>query len=155
MTLANRFPENPILRPRDVRPSREDFVVECLLNPGAFEYDGRIGLLLRVTERPKQEKDWISTPVIDADSPDGVRIVRFRRDDPDLNLADPRVIKHRGQTYLTTLSHLRLAWSHDGRRFEVDSAPTLIGEPVQESFGIEDCRVTRIDQSYCLTYTAV
>lgn len=62
--LARRFSANPLLRPRDVRPSRPDMEVACLLNPGAFRHDGRIGLLLRVAERPVQESGWVATPVL-------------------------------------------------------------------------------------------
>jgi predicted GH43/DUF377 family glycosyl hydrolase len=90
--LAKRFAANPILSPRDVKPSRPDMVVECLLNPGAFRFKGRTGLLLRVAERPKQEPGWLSFPIVDPDSPGGVKILQFRTDDPLLDLSDPRVI---------------------------------------------------------------
>lgn len=152
--LARRFPHNPILRPSDVTPSRADMEVTCLLNPGAFEYEGRIGLLVRVAERPLQEAGWVSTPIIDADEPGGVRIVRFPIGDCD-DVSDARVFTHQRKAYLTTLSHLRLAWSDDGENFTVDPQPTLIGAGPFETFGIEDARVTNLDGVYHLTYTAV
>jgi len=153
MERCERFKNNPILRPSDVRPTRDDFIVECLLNPGAFEYKGRFGLLLRVAECPVIEKGWVSTPIID---PDGsTRVFRVKSDDPELIKTDPRVFKHRGQAYLTTLSHLRLAWSDDGVNFAVEPEPTLTGEPRLENYGMEDCRVTQIGSEYHLTYTAV
>ena len=34
--LAERFPQNPILGPRDIAPSLPDLKIECLLNPGCF-----------------------------------------------------------------------------------------------------------------------
>lgn len=153
--LAHRFIDNPVIIPADVKASRPEFVVECLLNPGAFMYGGRVGLLLRVCERPAQEKGWISFPVLDPDAEGGTRIFRFRTDDPKLIASDPRVIIYDGETCLTTLSHLRLAWSDDGHRFQVEPAPTLAGEGLLESFGIEDCRVTFVDGQYVLTYSAV
>jgi beta-1,2-mannobiose phosphorylase / 1,2-beta-oligomannan phosphorylase len=153
--IFRRFKENPLLRPRDVSPSRGDFVVECLLNPGAFEYRGRIGLLLRVAERPAQEEGWLSVPIINADREGGIEILRVRTDDPEVEYNDPRVFRYRGKAYLTTLSHLRLAWSDDGVSFTADAAPTLIGVGGLETFGIEDVRVTEIDGAYYLTYTAV
>ena len=52
--LAQRFGENPILRPGDLRPSVEGMEVTCLLNPGVFQYHGRTWLLVRVAERPMQ-----------------------------------------------------------------------------------------------------
>ena len=36
----------------DVPLGRRDVVVQGVLSPGAFRYQGRIGLLLRVAERP-------------------------------------------------------------------------------------------------------
>ena len=64
-TLASRFPDNPLLTPDQVRPSRGDMEVECILNPGAFKYAGKTWLLVRVAERPTQEKGWISFPVME------------------------------------------------------------------------------------------
>lgn len=153
--IAQRFESNPILRPSDVRPSREGLIVECLLNPGAFRYKGRIGLLLRVAERPAQQEGMVSTPVIDPIEPSGIAILEFKKDDPDLVFTDPRAFSHKGKSYLTTLSHLRLAWSDDGIHFTVDDAPALIGYGELESFGIEDARVVEIDNVYYITYTQV
>jgi predicted GH43/DUF377 family glycosyl hydrolase len=153
--LAERFPENPLLRPEDVRPSIEGLRVECVLNPGAFRHQERTGLLLRVAERPAPRDGFVSTPVLDPCAENGVRVLEFRTDDPDLSRLDPRVFQYRGKTYLTTLSHLRLAWSADGVRFIVDEEPALIGEGRMETFGLEDCRVARIDGTYCLTFTVV
>lgn len=152
---ARRFAENPILRPCDCPPSRADMQVECLLNPGAFRLGARTGLLLRVAERPRQEPGWVSTPLLDPASDGGIRILRIRADDPELQASDPRVFRYKGRGYLTTLSHLRLAWSDDGRRFVVDPKPTLLGQGLHENFGMEDCRVEFIEGRYWLTYTAV
>jgi predicted GH43/DUF377 family glycosyl hydrolase len=153
--LAQRFEQNPILRPTDVVPSREGLEVECLLNPGVFRFGGRTGLLLRVAERPLQEEGWVSTPVIDPDQPSGITILKVKKDDPDLHYPDPRLFQYQGKTYLSTLSHLRLAWSDDGVTFTVDETPTLMGQGELESFGIEDSRVTEIGGTYYLTYSAV
>jgi predicted GH43/DUF377 family glycosyl hydrolase len=154
--LATRFAANPILRPANVIPSVPDMRVECLLNPGAFRYRGRTGLLLRVAERPPQSATAVSTPVLDPAAPGGLRIVSVRRDDPELKVSDPRLFTWKNQEYLTTLSHLRLAWSDDGERFTADPAPTLVGVGELEAFGVEDCRVSTLaDGRFLLTYTAV
>ncbi len=153
--LAQRFSSNPLVCAADVPPSRPDLIVESVLNPGAFRFRGRIGLLLRVAERPRQEPGWISTPVLDPAAESGCRIVQIRRDDPQVKMTDPRLFHYRGQVYLTTLSHLRLAWSDDGERFTVDDQPTLRGDGPQENFGIEDCRVSEMEGRYWLTYSAV
>jgi beta-1,2-mannobiose phosphorylase / 1,2-beta-oligomannan phosphorylase len=152
-----RFPENPLIVPADIIPSHPGLSVECVFNPGAFRYRGRIGLLLRVAERTLPETGWVSTPLLDPRSPSGVTILRIREDDPDLKISgrDARGFNYKGRGYLTTLSHLRLAWSDDGRTFKADPAPTLIGSGTHEDFGIEDCRVELIDGRFHLTYTAV
>lgn len=153
--LARRFPQNPILKPGDVRSSREDLRVECLMNPGAFTFGGRTGLLLRVAEGAVQERGWVSAPVLDPAVEGGIRVLRVRKDDPDLTKAEPRGFEYRGRGYLTTLSHLRLAWSADGVHFVPEDRPLLMGEGPDETFGIEDCRVEFVGGSYRLTYTAV
>jgi predicted GH43/DUF377 family glycosyl hydrolase len=153
--LARRFELNPIIRPVDVPPTREGMVVECVMNPGAFRYKGKIGLLLRVAERPAQSAHAISTPVIDYTDPSGVSILEFLKDDPDLVYGDPRGFHHKGNSYLTTLSHLRLAWSDDGEKFVIEPKPALMGVGDLETFGIEDARVTEIEGEYHITYTQV
>lgn len=152
--LAERFPQNPLLQPTEAVPSLSGLRVECLLNPGAFEFSGKTGLLVRVAERPEQSDSVVSTPVLDPSAERGIRIVSVDRRDPHLVMTDPRLFVWKGQEYLTTLSHLRLAWSPDGENFTLDSEPTLIGVGELEAFGIEDCRVTQIEDRYLLTYTA-
>jgi len=150
--IAKRFPENPILKPEDIRPSMAGMKVECLLNPGVFRFDGRTWLLLRVAERPEQKQGRTSFPILAEEG--GMKILEF--DNALLDLSDPRIIRHAGRDYLTTLSHLRLVSSEDGRRFAEETAyPAIFGRGELESYGIEDCRVTRIGDTYYLTYTAV
>ena len=52
--LAQRQPANPLLSPEQVKPSRPDLMVECLLNPGVFRFENKVWLLVRVAERPVQ-----------------------------------------------------------------------------------------------------
>jgi len=152
--MFTRFAENPILKPSDIIPSRPDMEVALALNPGAFQYKGKTGLLVRVAERPVQEEGWTSTPLLDPASETGIRILRIKKDDPELVGDDPRGFRYQGRDYLTTLSHLRLAWSDDGVHFKIDEKPTLLGEGNYESFGIEDCRVEFVEDRYLLTYSA-
>ena len=118
--IATRFETNPILRPSDVKPSREGLEVECLLNPGVFRWQGKTRLLLRVAERPRQAEGRISTPILDPHAPGGIAIVNYALDDPDLVYKDPRSFQYQGKSYLTTLSHLRLASSEDGVHFQAE-----------------------------------
>lgn len=151
--MATRFTQNPLLSPADLKPSREGLEITCLLNPGAFTFDGKIWLIVRVAERPVQQSGIISFPVLTAT---GLEIVEIEESHPELIATDPRVINYQLSDYLTTLSHLRLLCSDDGINFyEPAGYPQLHGEGEDEIFGIEDCRVAQIDETYYLTYTAV
>lgn len=151
--IAKRFTENPILRPADLLPSHKGLEIACLLNPGVFEYQGKKWLLIRVAERPQQKDGIISFPVLKNRK---IEIIEIAKNDPLLNASDPRVINYKGADYLTTLSHLRLVCSDDGIHFyEPGGYAALHGEGILQGFGIEDCRVSKIDDTYYLTFTAV
>jgi predicted GH43/DUF377 family glycosyl hydrolase len=152
--LAQRFGQNPILRPGDLCPSVEGMEVTCLLNPGVFRYQNKTWLLVRVAERPAQVPGKTSFPIL---SPDGrLEVLEFNSGDSRLDLSDPRVINFDGRDYLTTLSHLRLLASTDGVHFaEPGNCPPLMGTGELETYGIEDCRVAKIGETYCMTYTQV
>ena len=153
MEIAKRNLHNPILVPADIKPSIKGMKIECLLNPGVFRFDNKTWLLLRVAERPEQNENEVSFPVLKDES---IEIMHFKKDDPDLDASDPRIIKYKGKDYLTTLSHLRLVYSDDGIHFnEPHGYAPIFGKGSQESFGIEDCRVTTMEDGYHLSYTKV
>jgi predicted GH43/DUF377 family glycosyl hydrolase len=128
--------------------------VECLLNPGVFKFDNKIWLLLRVAERPVQVAGFVSFPIYNENGE--IEIIHFDKNDPNLDFTDPRIIKHKGKEYLSTLSHLRLVCSDDGKTFyEPEGYPSIFGQDKLESYGIEDCRVTELDGLFNLTYTMV
>jgi beta-1,2-mannobiose phosphorylase / 1,2-beta-oligomannan phosphorylase len=154
MDLATRFPQNPLLRPADLKPGIEGMEITCLLNPGVFRFDGKIWLLLRVAERPKQIEGKISFPVYN--SKGGIEILSFDKNDPDLDASDPRVINYKKKDYLTTLSYLRLVCSEDGISFhEAEGYPPIFGKGELETFGIEDCRVATMTEGFILSFTEV
>ncbi|HYG04184.1 MAG TPA: glycoside hydrolase family 130 protein [Chryseosolibacter sp.] len=154
MDILERFAANPILRPTDLKPSMPGMQIECLLNPGVFEFENKVWLLLRVAENPKQEEGKVSFPIYNESGK--IEIRTFSKNDPDLNFSDPRVISYKGKEYLTTLSHLRLVNSSDGVTFsQPDGYPPIFGEGKYETYGVEDCRVTKLDGKFHLTFTAV
>ena len=152
--IAKRFEQNPLLSPMDLNPSNESMIIECLLNPGVFTFKGKTGLLVRVAERTIQKENLLSVPIYNDFGK--VEIIDFKLDDPKLNASDARVINYDGTDYLTTISHLRIVFSEDGINFEPSEMyPPIFGEGQYESYGIEDCRVSQIDDTYFLTYTMV
>jgi predicted GH43/DUF377 family glycosyl hydrolase len=153
--MAKRFDQNPILSTQHIRPSQPGLEVTCVLNPGVFSFMGKTWMLLRVAERPKQRDGIVSFPVMDAEGL--FNILEFEKDHPDLDLSDARLVKHKNITYLSTISHLRLMCSDNGTHFyEPGHLPSILaGKGSLETFGIEDCRVSLINEEYCLTYTQV
>jgi len=150
-----RAPENPIIGPQDVRPSQEGFEVIGAFNAGVARLDTEIILLLRVAERPiNDDPDVVLTALFD---PQTNRLVTrcFARSDPESDFSDPRLIVRPEGTYLTSISHLRLARSRDGVHFEIDDHPALMATTADETFGVEDPRITRIDDTYYINYVAV
>ena len=154
MDIANRFPQNPLLRPADLKPGIEGMEILCLLNPGVFQFEGKIWLILRVAERPKQIEGKISFPVYNSQGK--IEILSFDINDPDLDASDPRIINYKKKDYLTTLSYLRLVCSDDGIHFsEPVGYPPIFGKGELETYGIEDCRVATMADGYCLSFTEV
>ena len=152
--IAKRFAENPLLSPADLPSSGEGLQITCLLNPGVFKFDGKTWLIVRVAERPAQKENSISFPILTETG--SIKIMEIPKDDPGLKATDARVINYKGVDYLTTLSHLRLLCSDDGMRFyEPEGYPVLTGEGMLQTFGVEDCRVTFIENTYWLSFTAV
>lgn len=152
--IAIRYKLNPLLSPTDIKPSDANMIIECLLNPGVFEFNGKTGLLVRVAERTVQKEGVVSVPIYNDFGK--IEILDFNLKDPKLNASDARVINYDGIDYLTTISHLRLLFSDDGINFEASELyPSLFGEGEYESYGIEDCRVSKIEDTYYLTYTMV
>lgn len=152
--IAKRFAENPLLSPADLLASGKGLQITSILNPGVFQYEGKTWLIVRVAERPEQKENIISFPILTETG--NIKIIEIHKDDPALKATDARVINYKGVDYLTTLSHLRLLCSDDGIHFyEPEGYPSLMGEGILQTFGIEDCRVTFLENKYYLTFTSV
>lgn len=153
--LVQRYAENPIITPEDVKPSRPDLQVWCVFNAGVIRAGKEVLLLLRVAEQARTtDPNVVRVPYLDVATQELV-IKDFRRDDPDIDLSDARWVHTPEQDYLSSISHLRLARSRDGLHFEIDDAPALFPVNVVEMYGIEDARITRIVDMYWINYSAV
>ena len=152
---ARRASSNPILTPAMIRPSRPELEVVGVFNPAAIRHEGEVVLLLRVAEAPREiPAGEIAAPVWDAES-GRLLVKRWRRDAAGVNASDPRMVIADGRSWLTSISHLRVARSADGIVFTVDPAPALSPANVYESFGVEDPRITLLDGTYWINYSAV
>jgi predicted GH43/DUF377 family glycosyl hydrolase len=155
-----RYKENPIITPNHVKPHRGDFEVIGAFNAGIARYKDEIIMLLRVAERPiSDDPKIIKAPIYNSKT--GVlEILDFNIDDPTYDFSDPRVIRKKERMdkfeYLTSLSHLRIARSRDGgHHFTIDEHPFIFPSNDLEVFGIEDPRITQINDTYYIYFTAV
>lgn len=148
-----RLSDQPILKTTDVLPAVEGFSVLGAFNPAACLVGDEVLLLLRVAEAPPARPGQISVPMLTDET--GTPALTVKHFPEPEGPYDPRVVTLDGKTYLTSLSHLRLARSPDGIHFTIDPTPFLFPDRMDESFGIEDARITRLDGRYWITYTAV
>ena len=154
--LVERCDKNPIIRPADVKPSRDDYEVVGAFNPGAAVYQDEIILLLRVAERPKDKApDEQVAPILNPDTGE-IEHFRLKNDDPRItDIPDSRSFYVNDEMMLTSISHLRIARSKDGVHFTIDPMPAVFPEMPYETYGLEDPRITKIDKTYYITYKVV
>jgi predicted GH43/DUF377 family glycosyl hydrolase len=153
MLLKRQF-EKLLLRPEDMEPSREDFEVVGVFNPGAIRVGDEVILLVRVAERPRERRPgftasprWV---------PGAGLTIDWLPDDAIVAL-DPRVVKRKadGLVRLTFISHLRVVRCGDGRSVEEVASVRFLPDTEMEEFGVEDPRITTLGDQHYFTYVAV
>lgn len=144
-----------LLTPKDIKATMAGYQVEGVFNPGVAEINGEVHFLLRVAERPLAKRlGYIPLPRYQAT---GKYVHDWVKED-DVRVLDSRgiLIKKNGHHKLTTISHLRHAISHDGLTIDkIEDSPALSPQDDFEEFGIEDARITQIDDIFYITYVAV
>jgi len=152
--MIRRLFNECLLRPRDIEPSHEAFEVVGVFNPGAVAFGAEVVVMVRVAERPRERREGF-TGLPRHDPRRGLVIDWVR--DGDLEILDPRVVRLRadGGVRLTFVSHLRMFRSADGRAPLRERGPRLLPQNECEEFGVEDPRITRIGETYYITYVAV
>jgi len=144
-----------LLRPADVQPRFERFEVVGTFNPAAIDFDDGVALLVRVAERPSEtRKGYVALPYWNWRQ--GGVAIDWRRED-EVEPIDPRMvrIKSSGQIRLTFLSWLLVAFSRDGLTIDSFGEEAFLPANRYETFGVEDARLTRIDDRFYFTYVAV
>lgn len=164
MINITRCEQNPLISPSDVKPSREDFQVDGVFNCGVTKYKDEVILLCRVAESVKiEDENTIQIPIVsNTNGKDEIEVVKIKKDEnPQYDYSDTRSLWSidakgaRKISYLTSLSHIRLARSKDGINFVIDEKPFIFPNAEEESWGMEDPRVTYIDGEYYINYTSV
>jgi predicted GH43/DUF377 family glycosyl hydrolase len=153
MTLRRRATHR-LLTPRDLPPSRDDFEVVGTFNPGAVLAGDEVVLMVRVAERPREQRPGF-TGLPRWDPSLGVTV--DWTPNHELDPIDPRVVRRRsdGRLRLTFLSHLRVVRCGTGRAVREWTDVALWPETEVEEFGVEDPRITPLDGRYYITYVAV
>ena len=151
---VRRLSTRLLLRPEDVPPSRDDFEVVGVFNPGAVRVGAEVVLLVRVAERPKERRPgYTGLPRFDP----GLGLTVDWTPDAELDPLDPRVVKRKadGLVRLTFISHLRVVRCGAGR--EVREVTDVVFGPQSEveEFGVEDPRITPLNGRFYFTYVAV
>ena len=154
--MIYKHAQNPIINPDDVKPSMDGYRVLGAFNPGAINFKDEILLLLRVAESCEPKKGYVRLPIYKFENGDAhPDILEFSESDPDVILKDTRGVTYKGKEYLTSMSHIRLARSTDGINFTVDNKPFIYPIDESEEYGIEDARITLIDEKFYINYTVV
>lgn len=149
-----RIKKNPIIQISDIKPSAAGMEVIGVFNCGVAEYAGKIVLLLRVAERAISDERFARVPMFDAEK--GEMVIRsFPKSDKDIDFSDVRFVKTKEQLFLTSISHLRLAFSSDGVDFTIEDKPFMAAENEYEEFGVEDPRITELEGWYYINYSAI
>jgi predicted GH43/DUF377 family glycosyl hydrolase len=149
-----RLYERLLLQPGDIQPSRDDFEVVGVFNPGAVKIGGEVVLLVRIAERPREARpgqtalprwnkdgeltiDWVSNELIEP--------------------VDPRVVRRKadGLVRLTFTSHLRVVRCGDGRSVSEITDNRFLPASELEEYGVEDPRITPLYGRFYFTYVAV
>jgi len=143
-----------LISPRDIEPSAPGFEVVSTFNPGAIERaDGGLTLLVRVAQRPVEHRvGWVCSPRFAPG--EGLVVDWFEAD--NVVFQDPRAFefKETGNVRLTFISHLRVFRSGDGRSVEAEDT-TFEPAVEEEEYGVEDARITQLDDTFYFTYVAV
>lgn len=149
-----RSPKNPIISPKDVKPTQPDFEVVCVFNCGVIRYEGEVLLMLRVAERPlPRHENEVRTVYFDHIE-DKITVKSFDKDMPGIGLHDSRYIYTPERIFLSSMSHFRIARSKNGIDFVIDEHACMEPSNVYEMYGIEDPRITKLDDTYYINYSA-
>ena len=147
--------KNPIIKPKDIKPSRPDFEVIGAFNAGVARLNDEIILLVRIAERPINTKSNIYLSPIFNPATNKVTLKEFSIGQEGYDFSDSREIVTPDGRYLTSLSHLRIARSKDGINFDIAEKPSLFPANEYEAYGIEDARIVMIDGIFYISYSAI
>ncbi len=150
---VRRLHNTCLLRPEDIEPSRPDFRVLGVFNPGAVLRGDDVMLMVRVAEAPAEIREGhVALPRWDSEV--GLTVDWLAED--AIEPQDPRALRIKAdrKLRLTTVSHLRVLRCPGGREVAEEVARFLPAHE-HEEYGVEDPRIVAIDERFHFTYVAV
>jgi len=148
--MIKRIRQKLLIKPSDIKSSRDDMEIIGVFNPGAARFKDNIYLLLRVAERPVEKREgYFPSPIVE----NGKMKIKWFKVSKD-GMEDMRCYNLPDKTMrLTSISHLRLA-KLDKSGFniiEIDNNPSVFPEEYYEESGLEDPRITEIEGVFYVT----
>lgn len=145
-----------LLSPADVTPTNSSMKVLGVFNPGVARYKNKVKLLVRVAEQEKKEEPGyvLSLRAPLTGNHEHYVVERFKIKDA----SDQRKpVLEGGIRRLSFISHLEIVTlDESGMNVEsIEKHPDLFPQKSYEEFGLEDPRITLIDETYYITYVGV
>ena len=141
-----------LITPQQLKPSHPDFEILGVFNPAVIKHQHQTIMIVRVAESLKNgDASHVFVPIYRYRK---FSFIKINTSDTNYDFSDRRVIKNHKQNYLTSISHFRVARSHNGIDFTFDDT-FILPDTMYEEYGIEDPRITFIEGRYYITYTAV
>lgn len=151
--------EEILLRPEDIKPSSRKFEVIGALNPGVVRLnDGNIMMYARIIEKLIKNEDdkYVYAPRMAGKNEFKVKIDRFLKDDIE-DKTDLDFVFKDGTKRLTFLSHFRrvLLDKNGFKILSIENKPSFYGISDDGELGVEDPRITKIGDTYVMTYVSL
>ncbi len=148
--------EKLLIQPKDIKPSSAKFEVLSVMNPGATRLPNEnILLYVRVIEKLKkwEDKNFCYSPRYVGKEKFKIQIDRFSKK----NIMDKSEVAFEfknGTKRLTFISHFRkVILDPKGEKVKfIDPKPSFFGLAWDGELGVEDARITKIDDIYVMTY---
>lgn len=150
-----RIKERLLLTPKDIKPSHQGWKVEGVINPAAIRHKiGKIILLVRIAEHHVHKGKMMHCPVIV--SSDETKMEKISKKQILAHSGNVIFLKN-GMCRLSTFSHLRkVILDEDGFEIEhIGENPFFTGNSHEGQYGVEDPRITKIDNKYLMTYVTI
>lgn len=143
-----------LIQHHHLTPTRDDFKVIGVFNPAVIRHGEETIMIARVAESVVQNHhDHYLVPFVNGFG--AIEMKTIPKKSAEYDYSDLRIIRNEKTSYLTSISHFRVARSRDGITFNFNGSVRIFPETVYEEYGIEDPRITCLEGVYYITYTAV